>query len=57
MKKITIVEAMAMALALTLIVAFSGCKEKKEASSKPILRVGMECAYAPFNWTQDTKTT
>ena len=24
---------------------------------KAVLRVGMECAYAPFNWTQDTETT
>ena len=26
-------------------------------SGKKVLRVGMECAYAPFNWTQDTDTT
>ena len=24
---------------------------------KEVLRVGMECAYAPFNWTQDSPTT
>ena len=31
---------------------------KSEGSSKSdkVLRVGMECAYAPFNWTQDTDT-
>lgn len=23
-------------------------------SAKKVLRVGMECAYAPFNWTQET---
>lgn len=28
-----------------------------EAESGEVLRVGMECAYAPFNWTQDTDTT
>ena len=27
------------------------------AEEKEVLRVGMECAYAPFNWTQDTDTT
>ena len=27
------------------------------ASGKEVLRVGMECAYAPFNWTQDEETT
>ena len=26
-------------------------------SGKEVLRVGMECAYAPFNWTQDEETT
>lgn len=26
-------------------------------SDKPVLKVGMECAYAPFNWTQDSATT
>lgn len=25
-----------------------------EGSSEGVLRVGMECAYAPFNWTQET---
>lgn len=28
-----------------------------DAESGGVLRVGMECAYAPFNWTQDTDTT
>lgn len=28
-----------------------------DKSDKDVLRVGMECAYAPFNWTQDTDTT
>lgn len=27
------------------------------AEDDNVLRVGMECAYAPFNWTQDTDTT
>ena len=28
-----------------------------DKSDEDVLRVGMECAYAPFNWTQDTDTT
>lgn len=28
-----------------------------DSSLKKVLKVGMECAYAPFNWTQDTDTT
>ena len=31
--------------------------ETAETSDKHVLRVGMECAYAPFNWTQDSDTT
>ena len=32
-----------------------GCGTGKSSKSeKKVLRVGMECAYAPFNWTQST---
>lgn len=31
--------------------------EAEVSEGKAVLRVGMECAYAPFNWTQDTDTT
>lgn len=30
---------------------------KTDETKKEVLRVGMECAYAPFNWTQDADTT
>ena len=62
-----------VALALTgamIVTSLLGCgasdkkaSEASQASStttdsdKKVLRVGMECAYAPFNWTQDTDTT
>ena len=59
-----------MAMAIIGVMAVSslaGCGSKGESkgteSSKTsgesdnVLRVGMECAYAPFNWTQDTDTT
>lgn len=33
-----------------------GCETKKSSTDeKKILRVGMECAYAPFNWTQSSE--
>ncbi len=38
---------MMMALAGIMASASAG-----EASDLPVLRVGMECAYAPYNWTQ-----
>ena len=49
------------------LVALAGCSKgaasttagatEDSASGKEVLRVGMECAYAPFNWTQDEATT
>ena len=60
----------AMALVTVMAVsAFAGCgasgktagtestKTDGSESTDNVLRVGMECAYAPFNWTQDTDTT
>ncbi len=37
---------------------FAGCGSDVSSSAqseKPVLRVGMECAYAPFNWTQSSE--
>lgn len=34
---------------------FTGCTKKSDtgaSGTKKVLKVGMECAYAPFNWTQ-----
>lgn len=48
------------ALAVLIVaVMLTGCSSsKKDADTdKKVLKVGMECAYAPFNWTQDTDTT
>lgn len=50
----------ALAVAGVLMVAsLAGCSsaKKETTSDKKVLRVGMECAYAPFNWTQDKDTT
>lgn len=33
----------------------SGDTESGSSGDKKVLRVGMECAYAPFNWTQETE--
>ena len=49
---------------LTAVMAVSmlaGCgtssanTESAAKEDKKVLRVGMECAYAPFNWTQETE--
>ncbi|MGN0157681.1 MAG: transporter substrate-binding domain-containing protein [Brotaphodocola sp.] len=52
-----------MAMILTGVmtaVSLVGCgssKSSTQEADKKVLRVGMECAYAPFNWTQDSPTT
>ena len=47
-----------MVLAATLaLTSLTGCGKKDSSGDDNVLRVGMECAYAPFNWTQDTDTT
>ncbi|NLZ81656.1 MAG: transporter substrate-binding domain-containing protein [Clostridiales bacterium] len=38
-----------MATALVGIIAFTGCTAKEESDT---LTIGLEAAYAPFNWTQ-----
>ena len=44
---------------ITLIFSFvclTGCSTAKWNEEKGVLRVGLECAYAPFNWTETEKT-
>lgn len=40
------------AFAIVLAVLFSGCGSDSPQNNKEKFRVGMECAYAPFNWIQ-----
>ena len=54
MKKI-----LALALALVMTFGFAGCgttssdkKETKSGVEDGVLTIAMECAYAPYNWTQ-----
>lgn len=47
--KVLLCTAMMAAMALT---AGCGGDDKKADSSKKVLKVGMECAYAPYNWSQ-----
>lgn len=55
MKKRRVLACMlAGVMALSMLV---GCGSKDEDSSeKKVLKVGMECAYPPFNWTQNDET-
>lgn len=42
-----------LAIVMTMAMAVTGCGSKEQSSdSSDEFRVGMECGYAPFNWTQ-----
>lgn len=58
MKKI-----IALIAVLALVIALAGCgssidsaKDFDNVKSAGVIKVGMECAYAPFNWTQPGDT-
>ncbi len=44
-----------MVTCMVVILSACGKKEVSNPDKKKVLRVGMECAYAPFNWTQESK--
>ena len=51
--KRTISIILAIVVALGALVAFSACSGNTgDDNNADVLRVGLECAYAPFNWTQ-----
>ena len=43
-------------LAFISIISLTSCKKASFDKSKGVIRVGLECAYAPFNWTELTKS-
>lgn len=51
MKKFLIILFITMFL-LASLVTLTGCQNTNSNEGKKILRVGMECAYAPYNWAQ-----
>lgn len=52
--------AICVTMAMTMVTGCGNSEDKDNNSGsyqdKKVLRVGMECAYAPFNWTQETDT-
>lgn len=46
---------LAALLCIMLIVSFAACSPKDEGDDN-VLKVGMECNYAPYNWTQTEET-
>lgn len=49
---------LAAAFSLVAITSLAGCgtEVNTQLATEGVLVVGMECAYAPFNWTETTKT-
>ena len=51
-----ILSILVVTLIIVMGISVTGCSKEPENTpkdaQKPQLRVGMECAYAPFNWTQ-----
>ena len=43
-------------LVVTVVFVLTGCGEKLTPPTVRVLRVGMECAYAPFNWQEDSES-
>lgn len=60
MKKKFLAMASAAVMAITLMAGCSSDDSSNSSASgdseKKVLRVGMECAYAPFNWSQTEST-
>ncbi len=50
MKKI-----IALVMCVMMVLSFGACSSS-ESEDDNVLKVGMECNYAPFNWTQTTQT-
>lgn len=44
--------ALCAVLVFSLLVSVAGCGKTKESNQPKEFKVGMECGYAPFNWTQ-----
>ena len=53
MKKIT--KFLSFIIMFALVAILAGCKEQP-VDNRPTFTVGMECAYAPFNWTETVKS-
>lgn len=57
MKKVfSLVLTLFLTLSLVAVLAACGKKSIPGTKKKGVLVVGMECDYAPFNWTETTKT-
>ena len=53
MKKKIVSIVLCLVMAMTVV---AGCGKKEDSvKEKKVLKVGMECAYAPFNWTQSSE--
>ena len=54
MKKKFLSLLLVMTLTMSLTLGLTGCGSKSADSDKKVLKVAFECAYAPYNWTQES---
>ena len=51
MKRLITIFTILLILSTSLII-LTGCRKDESNEERKVLRVGMECAYAPYNWAQ-----
>ena len=54
MKKKLLSLMVIMSLVVSMTLGVTGCGSKSSDSDKKVLKVAFECAYAPYNWTQES---
>lgn len=54
MKKKLLSLMVVMSLVVSITLGVTGCGSKSSDSDKKVLKVAFECAYAPYNWTQES---
>ena len=54
MKKKLLSLMVVMSLVVSMTLGVTGCGSKSSDSDKKVLKVAFECAYAPYNWTQES---
>lgn len=47
--------SLSLASTMVLGTCLTGCSSKEESSDEKVLKVAIECTYAPYNWTQETE--
>ena len=52
----TITKFLSLIVMIVSLTIITSCNKPNEQDNRPTFTVGMECAYAPFNWTENVKS-